>query len=175
MSGTALNKRFLTYIKRLPNHSILVFTQNKNWEKVLGTNANTRKNKARILAGMAVHMAMDSYAHKAYINLGTEKNPEWVRITNKNPKIEALGFLNAQDSKKCYSARWTCAKSIACNILQIWPDGGEASLWEFYQPYEHPERSSTEGFCMEKFGRYAQKADADNYKYLGDWFESRTP
>ena len=41
---------------------------NKNWSSVLSGYTVNDKNKARILVGIATHIAMDVYAHKAYIS-----------------------------------------------------------------------------------------------------------
>lgn len=47
---------------------------NKNWSTVLAGKTINNKNKARVLVGIAIHIAMDTYAHKAYIK---DSNGKW--------------------------------------------------------------------------------------------------
>lgn len=134
-----------------------IVSLNKNWKTVLSGQAINNKNKARILVGIAIHIAMDTYAHKAYIK---NSNGNWTVHISGNAK---------QDSTSYVPSRWTCAKDIAWDIMDVWCYNLPAEGWEFYQP-EHNKNK----FRLFKLKNYVSSADADSYKIDTAWFKSRT-
>lgn len=81
-------------------------------------NASTGHNSL-ILIGIAIHCAMDAYAHMSIVN--------GIRLTGSN----------ADNTSNC-SARYSTAKAIALSILSKWDAGsGSFQLSEFYQTSTH--------------------------------------
>ena len=132
---------------------------NKNWSTALNGTSATDKNKALMLVGIATHIAMDSYAHKAYL-----KNSSTGKWT-----IHISGDAN-QDSKTYVPSRWSCAKTIAYDILSVWDDSQRPDALEFYLPGVHDYNV----FRMYKFNTYAQSADKAGYAEQSAFFNNRT-
>lgn len=130
---------------------------NKNWSTVLAGKTINNKNKARVLVGIAIHIAMDTYAHKAYIK---DSNGKW--------SVHISGNAN-QDSTSYVSNRWTCAKDVAYDIMDVWHYNLEPEGWEFYQP-EHNKYK----FRLYKLNSYCKSADKDSYNVDKVWYNNRT-
>lgn len=125
---------------------------------VLAPEVNTKENQAKILVGMATHIVMDTYAHKAYTmgTDGTWKNPVPVSKTE-------------QDDKKYVSSRWKCAEDAAYDVVDVWYSKKEPSAREFIQE-EHKENE----FRLLEFSMRAETADLDTYKKYKTWFDNRS-
>lgn len=132
---------------------------NNNWSSVLAGETINNKNKARILVGIATHIAMDAYAHKAYLK--NSSTGEWT--------VHISGDAN-QDSTTYVSSRWTTAKSTAYDILDVWVYELSPDAWEFYQPDYH----SYKVFKLYKFKDYVKNADKTTYAEKTDYFKNRT-
>ncbi len=100
---------------------------------------------------------MDTYAHKAYIK---DSNGNWTVHISGDAK---------QDSTSYVASRWTCAKDIAWDIMDVWCYDLKAEGWEFYQPQHNKNK-----FRLFKLKTYVSSADADSYKADAAWFKSRT-
>lgn len=131
---------------------------NKHWSTVLSGHTVNNKNKARVLVGIATHIAMDTYAHKAYVK---DSKGRWTVHISGDAK---------QDSTTYVSNRWTCAKCIASDIIiEIWHFGMTPSAYEYYQP-DH----SSSKFRLFKFKSYCKSANNRVYESEKKWFDSRT-
>lgn len=129
---------------------------NKHWSTVLSGQTISNSNKARILVGIATHIAMDTYAHKAYTKAA---DGTWtVHIAGAN-----------QDTTSYVSNRWTCAKSIAYDIVDVWHYGLRPDAVEYYQP-DH----SNSKFRLFKLSTYCNSADKDTYTSEKTWYDNRT-
>lgn len=130
---------------------------NNNWGTVLAGETINNKNKALILVGIA----MDSYAHKAYLK--DSSTGLWTVHISGDAK---------QDSTTYVPSRWTVAKYTASDILYIWElrQIYTASAWEFYQPDVHDYKK----FKLYKYGEYVSKADKDFYEKFKTYFNNRT-
>lgn len=130
---------------------------NKHWSTILsGYNVNN-KNKARVLVGIATHIAMDTYAHKAYIKDSAGK---WT--------VHISGDAN-QDSTTYVPNRWTCAKSAASDIILVWCYGIAPRAYEYYQT-DH----SSSKFRLFKFNTYCKSANKAVYEAEKSWYDNRT-
>lgn len=143
----------------------LVLLKN-DFGNILGSN-NTQQNQARILVGIASHIAMDAYAHKAYEPDG---NGGWVKIPNgKDANNVPNGTENKQDRKKYVESRWTCAKAIAYDIVDVWHYGSTPDAIEFYQSAHNSSK-----FKLFQFAAKVRKSDPQTYAQYGSWFENRS-
>ena len=132
---------------------------NNNWSTVLSGETINNKNKALILVGIATHIAMDAYAHKAYLK--DSSTGLWTVHISGNAK---------QDSTTYVPSRWTVAKDTASDIIYIWKLKDTPSAWEFYQPSEHDYKK----FKLYKYNEYVSKADKDFYQSFNTYFDNRT-
>ena len=132
---------------------------NNHWGDVLGGDRKNEKKRALILVGIATHIAMDAYAHKAYLK--DSSTGQWTVHISGDPN---------QDSKTYVPSRWSCAKSIAYDILSVWDEQQRADAWEFYQPEFHNQNA----FRMYKLSVYAKSADKTGYAEFSTFFDNRT-
>lgn len=130
---------------------------NKHWKTVLAGQTINNKNKARVLVGIAIHIGMDTYAHKAYIK---DSKGKWTVHISGDAK---------QDSTSYVSSRWTCAKDIAYDIMDVWHYNLVPEGCEFYQ-LEH----SKNKFRLFKFKTYVSSADKESYNVEPKWYNDRT-
>lgn len=130
---------------------------NNNWSSALSGYTINNSNKARILVGIASHIAMDTYAHKAYVKGSSGK---W--------DSHISGDAN-QDSTSYVSNRWTCAKSIGYDVVDVWHYGQTPDAVEFYQPSHNKDQ-----FRLFKLATYASSADPANYAESASWYNNRT-
>lgn len=131
-------------------------------ETVLAPEVNTKENQAKILVGMATHIVMDTYAHKAYtVGIdGTWKNPIPV------PKIKQ----DDKDDEKIGKPRWTCAQNAAYDVVDVWYSKKEPNALVFYQKSYHDKNE----FRLKNFGMRVKNADSETYQKYKDWFENRS-
>ena len=130
---------------------------NNNWNSVLSGYAVNNNNKARVLVGIATHIAMDVYAHKAYIK---NSSGQWKK------HISGDAY---QDSTSYVPSRWTCAKSIAYDVIDVWHFGWSPNAWEFYQSSHNKDK-----FRLYKFKTYVSSADSSTYSSEKNWYSNRT-
>ncbi len=130
---------------------------NKNWSSVLSGYTINDKNKARILVGIATHIAMDVYAHKAYIK---DANGDWMKHISGDSK---------QDDTTYVPCRYTCAKKIAYDIVNVWHYGMTPSAEEFHLGCHDKNK-----FRITKFYEQVSKADPATYNKYSTWFKERT-
>jgi hypothetical protein len=126
-----------------------------NTEYTLNGFAVNNQNKARILVGMAIHVAEDVYAHKAYEKVGTD----WVAITG-----------NAhQDSTKYVSSRYSSATGAAYDIVTVWHSNLTPDALEFHQ-------SAHDGtvFKLYRFANYVCNSSQDVYHFYYNWYDNRS-
>ncbi|MBR6316451.1 MAG: S8 family serine peptidase [Lachnospiraceae bacterium] len=79
-------------------------------------NAN---NRGRFIVGLALHSAMDAYAHEAYISSGSG----YARIED----------WDLQDMISYIPNRYNVAKDVAVDIIDVWHYGSTPDELEFYQ------------------------------------------
>ncbi len=105
---------------------------------------------------MAVHLAMDAYAHYAYAidNTGA--------VTKIETKKDDIGNV---------PARYNTAKAVAVSIVDGWHYGWGTSYDVFYQPDTHKKSA----FKMHKFARFCNIAQPSNYNEHPVWYQNRTP
>lgn len=132
-----------------------ITTLNQNWSSVLSGYTINNANKARILVGIASHIAMDAYAHKAYRN----SSGSWVKISDNSN----------QDDTTYVPNRWSTAKSVAYDIIDVWHFNMTPDALEFYQSGHDSSK-----FKLEKFKTNVQNADAETYNSEASWFNSRS-
>ncbi|MBO5469466.1 MAG: S8 family peptidase [Lachnospiraceae bacterium] len=130
---------------------------NNNWSSALSGYTINNSNKARILVGIASHIAMDTYAHKAYVKGSSGK---WDSHISGNTN---------QDSTSYVSNRWTCAKGIAYDVVNTWHYGQTPDAVEYYQPSHNKDQ-----FRLFKFATYTSNADPTNYADTPNWYINRT-
>lgn len=130
-------------------------------ETVLAPEVNTKENQAKILVGMATHIVMDTYAHKAY---EPGENGTWKPV----PSRKNSG-INSQDNKKYIPSRWECAEDAAYDVVDVWYCKKEPSAREFIQE-EHKENE----FRLLEFSMRAETADPNTYKKYMNWFDNRS-
>ena len=135
---------------------------NNNWNSLLGGYDKTNRNKACFLVGVAVHVAMDTYAHKAYVKKKKGDKKIWVAI-------DGTSYKNEQDDTKFKPARWQCAKNIAYNILYLWHHKYEPSAQEFYQVAHNKGQ-----FWLLELKTYVKETTKSVYKEHADWIEDRS-
>jgi len=133
-----------------------IVSLNNDWSSVLSGYTINNTNKARVLVGIASHIAMDAYAHRAYIK---NSSGSWYRISGDD----------AQDSKTVESSRWTCAKDIASDILYVWNEKLKPDAYEFWQPNHNSSK-----FKLEQLKTYANNADSLTYNEEKDWYDKRS-
>ncbi|MBQ9983907.1 MAG: S8 family peptidase [Lachnospiraceae bacterium] len=130
---------------------------NKNWNTVLAGETINNHNKARILVGVAIHIAMDVYAHKAYTK--DSSTGLWsVHISDSN-----------QDDTSYVPSRWTCSKDIAYDIMNVWKYKLTPDAIEFYQP-EHGYKK----FKLFSLSTYVERADNESYVCEKTYYDKRT-
>ena len=118
---------------------------------------NNQHNRARFIAGLAMHCAMDVYAHKAYY-----KNPDgsWA------PKIS--GTSN-EDITTFIPERYACAKECVLKVINVWHNANTPSANEFYLS------NHTNGkFYLLKFNTFVSVNDPSTYNAHTVWFDHRT-
>lgn len=130
---------------------------NKNWSSVLSGYTVNDKNKARILVGIATHIAMDVYAHKAYIK---DANGDWMKHISGDSK---------QDDTTYVPCRYTCAKKIAYDIVDVWHFGMSPSAEEFHMSVHDKNKFKLLGFYKK-----VSQADPVTYNKYSTWFKERT-
>ncbi|MDE5778162.1 MAG: S8 family peptidase [Lachnospiraceae bacterium] len=130
---------------------------NKHWDTVLKGYTVNNLNKARVLVGIATHIGMDTYAHKAYVK---DSYGCWT---------EHISGSSKQDSTSYVSNRWTCAKGIAYDIVDVWHENIEPDGWEFYQ-LDHDKNK----FRLFKLKTYCESADKNSYNIDTTWYDNRT-
>lgn len=128
---------------------------NNHWSSVLSGYTIDNSNKARILVGIASHIAMDAYAHKAYRNSGGS----WVKISDSTN----------QDSTTYVPNRWNTAKAVAYDIIDVWHYGMTPDAMEFYQPGHDSSK-----FKLEKFKTNVSRADSSTYSSESSWYNARS-
>ncbi len=128
---------------------------NNDWGTALSGYAINNKNKARILVGIATHIAMDAYAHRAYIKNGSQ----WEEIID----------TDDQDSKTIEPNRWTCAKNVAWDILCVWDEGWEPNAYEFWQSSHNSSK-----FKLKDLSENVKKSDSETYSVEKSWFDKRS-
>ena len=134
-----------------------IVTLNKNWNTVLSGYTINNANKARILVGIASHIAMDTYAHKAYIK---DTDGYWTKHISGDDK---------QDSTTYVPCRWTCAKNIAYDIVDVWHYGLTPNAAEF-----HLDSHDKNKFRLAGFYSNVSSADPVNYNRDSTWYKDRT-
>lgn len=102
------------------------------------------QNQARVLVGMAVHLATDAYAHKSW---GINSDGTVYKITK-----EPGTTYDPRDDPEVIPQRFKVAKHTARDILKVWHEATGPSAKEFY----------------------LKIADPDYYKTHAEWFEART-
>lgn len=130
---------------------------NKNWSTVLSGFTVNNANKARILVGIATHIAMDVYAHKAYIK---DANGDWMKHISGDPK---------QDDTTYVPCRYICAKKIAYDIVDVWHYGMKPSAEEFHLSCHDKNK-----FRLLGFYKIVSEADSVTYNKYSTWFKERT-
>lgn len=130
---------------------------NQNWNSVLSGYTVNNANKARILVGIATHIAMDVYAHKAYIK---DEHGYWTKHLSGDLK---------QDDTTYVPCRYTCAKKIAYDIVNVWHFGMTPSAEEF-----HISAHDKNKFRLLSFFSYVSKADSVTYNKYSTWYKERT-
>ena len=136
---------------------------NKDWKSVLAGKTINNKNKARVLVGIATHVAMDVYAHKAYRK---ESNGSWNRIDihdGSNPNIDY------QDLVTHVPSRWTCAKDVAYYIIDVWNYNMEPDAREFYISAHDASK-----FRLYRLATYSKEADRESYNAFSGWFNKHS-
>ncbi len=76
-------------------------------------------NRGRFIVGLALHTAMDAYAHQAYLYSGGSYN-----------RIEDTTL---QDTISYIPNRYNVAKDVAVDIIDVWHYGSTPDELEFYQ------------------------------------------
>ncbi len=139
-------------------------TLDGKWSEILSeSGTNTKENQARVLVGMAVHLATDAYAHKSWgINDGTV-----YQIPSQYPN-GAPG--DPRDDPKHIPQRFKVAKQTARDILKVWHEAAGPSAKEFYQPKVY----DSIDFKMLHYASNLQLADLNYYATHAAWFEART-
>lgn len=130
---------------------------NKNWNTVLSGYTVDNKNKARVLVGIATHIAMDAYAHKAYIK---DSDGNWTIHISGNSQQDSITYV---------PCRWTCAKNIAYDIVNVWHFGMSPSAEEFYMDSHDKNKFHLAGFFS-----YVSSADSTSYDKHSTWYKNRT-
>lgn len=130
-------------------------------ETVLAPEVNTKENQAKILVGMATHIVMDTYAHKAYI-AGTDG-------TWNNPIPVPKDKQDVDTDKKIGIPRWECAKAATRDVLDIWYEKKEPSACEFIQK-KHDENE----FRLVEFSMRTKAADPETYQKYKAWFDNHS-
>lgn len=129
-----------------------------NDKNVLGGYTINKENKGRFLMGMAAHIAMDAYAHKA----GEKINGVIVPIEGDD-----------RDNTEYVEDRYYTAREVCSAIITEWKVKHNFSILQF-KTNEHYE----ETFYMEKFAKRAEAADPDTWNSLSNagknWFISRS-
>ena len=128
---------------------------NNDWNSVLSGYTINNTNKSRVLVGIASHIAMDAYAHRAYI----KSNGEWNKIKD----------TDAQDSKTIEPNRWSCAKHVALDIIWVWDEGLEPDAYEFRQSSHNSSK-----FKLEELSKNVKNADSTTYNAEKEWFDKRS-
>lgn len=130
---------------------------NKNWNTVLSGYTIDNKNKARVLVGIATHIAMDAYAHKAYTK---DSAGNWTIHISGNSQQDSITYV---------PCRWTCAKNIAYDIVDVWHFGMSPSAEEFYMDCHDKNKFRLAGFFS-----YVSSADSSSYNKHSTWYKDRT-
>ena len=118
---------------------------------------DTKENRARFVAGLAVHTMMDAYAHRSYICEG--------------PGIYvAPDDSSAKDNRNNEVTRYNTAKAAALKAIYYWHNNISPSGLEFYQPNTHSQNK----FLMDKFYTYVSKADPSAISAHPQWYYNRS-
>lgn len=136
---------------------------NKNWNSVLSGYTINDANKARVLVGIASHIAMDAYAHRAYVK---NTNGDWYRIKITSGPDENVDY---QDLKTNVPNRWTTAKKVAYDIVDVWHYGLSPDAEEFYQTVHDSSK-----FRLEKLKTYVISADNATYQQKSTWYNNHS-
>ena len=123
---------------------------------------DTKENRGRFVAGLAVHILMDTYAHEAYEQLN---GVDWTRIPSKKEDKS-----NPRDNINRIEARYLTAKDAALDAIYVWhyaltPDGQE-----FYHPYTH----GSNDFKLRKFHTFVDQADHTSIVDHPVWYSNRS-
>ena len=100
---------------------------------------------------------MDVYAHKAYIK---DANGDWIKHISDNSKQDDITYV---------PCRYTCAKKIAYDIVDVWHFGMTPSAEEFHLSCHDKNK-----FRITKFYEQVSKADPVTYNKYSTWFKERT-
>lgn len=132
------------------------------WSSILTeSGTNTKENQARVLVGMAVHLATDAYAHKSWGINGdgtVYQIPSW--LDNRDPR----------DDPNYIPQRFKVAKQTARDIVKVWHEATGPSAKEFY----HPNVYGAIDFKMLHYASNLQITDPNYYSTHAAWFEART-
>ncbi len=136
-----------------------------NWSSILTeSGTNTKENQARVLVGMAVHLATDAYAHKSW---GINKDGTVYQIPSQYSNGKPG---DPRDAPDYIPQRFKVAKQTARDILKVWHEATGPSAKEFY----HPNVYASAEFKMLHYASNALIADPDYYNAHALWFGART-
>ena len=118
---------------------------------------DTKENRGRFIAGLAIHTLMDAYAHKAYVNDG---HGNYVL-----PKTR-----NDRDDITIGKSRYLTAKAAAIVALFKWHYNVAPNGKEFYQPEYH----NANEFKLYKFYTFMSQVDSTEISISPQWYSLRS-
>lgn len=129
---------------------------NNDWgrNEVLGNYAKTNENKGRFLMGIAMHSAMDAYAHQSYdASFGMLYNSS----DRDNPDIDKI--------------RWNVAKEVGKQIITEWKSSHNFSALQF----KVNDTIHVKGqLYLQRFAERVEKSDLLAWRTYATWFQARS-
>jgi minor extracellular protease Epr len=119
-----------------------------SWSSVLGSYAVNNRNKSLIVYGMALHTATDTFAHSSFTSAGTA-------ITH-----------DEADDTSYYKNRYTCAQTVASNMLVHCYNGTQGNVSDFAVG------SSAYSFRIKYYSTYANSTNSSKYLASQSAFDS---
>ncbi len=135
-----------TYMKKL----------NSDWgrSEVLNGYAQTNENKGRFLMGIAMHSAMDAYAHQSY-----------------DSGFGMLYDSNDRDNPAIDGIRWSVAKEVGKQIITEWRGSHNFSALQFkVDDNIHKEKQ----LYLQRFAERVERSDPATWRTDAAWFKARS-
>ncbi len=129
------------------------YLSNISWSDILGyapksvSAERLRNDQGRFLIGMAMHTAMDAYAHRARI--------DGLAYNGTQADQQTLGSGYSDKITKDFNLRWTVAKKVAEGAATQWTGEHDFSILQFHKAV-HEEKL----FKMQHFLSYAKNSDS---------------
>lgn len=139
------------------------------WNKIFNNGTLTANNikdtnraRGNILAGFAIHIAMDAYAHSAGKKVGNVVQEIGYGMSTSEGQAE-------RDKQNVIPARWNCAKGVGKEIVVNWFNGTKVGV-SLYRLSAHTQGA----FYMKDMLKYALDVRSNITEESKVWFKERS-